>query len=554
MNLKRLALIGCLTAGLLLGTTSWTPAVLADTSLNVTTNRSGVTAEGLHTDRGVPLGGTPVFLTVEDLSGNIVHLDQTATDEHGIYHFDWTMSPKLPSGLYRVTVSTQGEQQSTLFNYVSSSSDGTISPIDLGPYRFTGELNAGKKQAVLYDKDTGLNVEQKSGVTVVTLNESKALYQIRSAASGTTYLTISVPTDDKSARVTVSKNVIDEMIDKFGREARLLVAAETASLDLPLDAIHKTLMDKVLTTADGSLQITIEPPSQSETDRIDSMMQMQKITHPLVSPVKFGVWVNFGGQTVPIIDFGNRFVQFSIDLTGAAIAAGYTSSALYDHPQNDYLTPTPSKLYRDAVGHGKLVIKRTGPGIYVPVQEMRSFTDISSARQKEKILELSARHIINGRTPTTFDPDGNITRAEIATLMMLSLGLSDKQGTSLFRDVPQKAWFTKPVAIGSTLGLISGYDAWTFAPDDPISREQMASLMVRCLSFVETRPYVDTTRILGQVQDRAAISSWAREDVALAIQSGILDQNTTLVEPRRPATRAESAEMLYNLLQYLKLI
>lgn len=554
MNWKRLALTSCVTAGLLFGSAPLLPTALAETSLAVKTIGSGVTAEGVYTNKGVPLRGTPVLLTVEDLSGRVVHLDQSVTDENGIYRFDWTMPQELPSALYRTTISVGGEQTTAAFNYVSARDHDVISPIELGPYRFTGELNGGKKQAVLYSADTGLKIERLSGQSVVTLDEWKALSAIRSAVTGTTYLTISVPTNDKLAQVTVPTSVIKELSDRFGNDAHLLIAAEAGSYDLPLNAINQVLIDKVKKSASGGLKFSIGTASAADALTIQQKMRDQGMNSRLVAPVQFQVQALFDGQSVPILDYGNRFVQYSIDLTGASLTAGHKSSALFYNPQDAHVVPAPSKLYRDAVGHGKMVIKRSGNGIYVPIQDQKSFSDITYAPQKEKILELSARHIVNGRTTSSFEPNGNITRAEFATLMMLSLGVTDKQGTLMFRDVPQNTWFTKPVAIGSSLGLISGHDQWTFAPHDPITREQIASLMVRCLSFVEQRPYVDTTRILGQVQDRNKLSSWAREDVALAISIGILDKNTTYVDPLRPATRAESVDMLYNLLQHLQML
>ncbi|TCP55612.1 S-layer family protein [Tumebacillus sp. BK434] len=554
MNWKRCALIGCLTAGLLLGPLPLAPSASAETTIAVKTYGSGLTVEGLYLSQGVSLGGTPVLLTVEFLNGDTLSYDQTTTDEHGTYRFDMTLPHDLDSGVLRAIISVQGEQKSATFNYSRSTGDGVISPIDMGPYRFTGELNGGQKQAVLYDTATGVNLSRSGGLATVTLNESKALSAVRSAESGTKYLTISVPANDPSAEVTVPRTVIQEMITRLGSDAHLLIAAEKGSYDLPLDAINPLLMKQVLDSSRGGLSFRIAAVGNAESSAVAQKLQRQKMPDPLVTPVSFAVQAILDSSTVQLLDYGSRFAQMSIDLTGSTLAANRTVSALLQHAQVENLTPTPSKVFRDAVGHGKLVIKRSGNGIYVPIQDARSFSDLQYTSQKDKIQQLANRHIINGRTTTSFAPQGDITRAEFATLMMLSLGLSDKQGTSLFRDVPANQWYTKPVAIGSTLGLISGHDARTFAPHNPITREEIASLMVRCLSYVEQRPYVDTTRILGQVQDRSNISSWAREDIALAISTGILDKNTSFVEPRRSATRAESAEMLYNLLTYLKMI
>ncbi|ARU61705.1 hypothetical protein CBW65_12240 [Tumebacillus avium] len=554
MNWKRLALTGCLAAGLLLGPLPLTPTASADTTIAVKTYGSGLTVEGLYLSQGVTLSGTPVLLTVESFNGDTLYYDQTTTDEHGTYRFDLTLPQDLDSGMLRATISVQGEQKSSTFNYSKYTGDGVISPIDMGPYRFTGELNGGQKQAVIYDTATGLEMTRISGSVSVKLNESKALSAVRNAESGTNYLTISVPTDETVAEVTVPRSVIAALIERMGSDAHLLIAAEKGSYDLPLDAVNPVLMKQVLDSQRGGLSFMIAGFQEPDLGIIRTQLRKQKMPDPLVTPVTFIARAVLDNSSIQLLDFGNRFAQMSIDLTGARLAGGQTASALLHHAQLENLTPVPSKLFRDSVGHGKLVIKRTGTGKFVPIQDARSFSDLQFTSQREKVEELSNRHIINGRTETSFAPQGNITRAEFATLMMLSLGFADKSGTNTFRDVPANEWYTRPVAIFSTLGLISGHDARTFAPHDPITREEIASLMVRCLSYVEQRPFVDTTRILGQVEDRSSISSWAREDVALAISTGILDKNTNYVEPRRSATRAESAEMLYNLLTYLKMI
>ncbi|MGB8955472.1 MAG: S-layer homology domain-containing protein [Tumebacillaceae bacterium] len=552
--LKRHVMIASLAAGLLLGSTPVAPAAFADTTLSVSSAGSGATASGIFTQNNEPVANVPAFLTVADSSGNTYHLDQVSTGKDGNYKFEWTMPKQASSGTYTVTVSIQGDVQKSTFAYTAMSGSSVITPVGLGPYRFTGELNSGRKQAVIYDTATGLLNAGGGGTTTATLDVNKALSTIRSAPSGTTDLTISIPTRDKAAVVSVPGSIIQQVQTSYGNDAHLLVAAEAGTYDLPLKAINSLLLNAVKSATDGMLRFTIQPPTASNANSIDWQLVDLK-AQKMVAPVEFKVEAAYGGQSIPIRDYGDAFVSYSIDLTGATLKDDLVPSALFKHPATGNLVPTPSRLYRDSVGHGKLVIMRTGNGTYVPVQAKRTFDDIRFNPRSSQIEALASRYVISGKSATQYDPNGQITRSEFATLMVRALGLSDKQGSSQFLDVPTNEWFTDTVAIGSSLGLISGNTPLQFAPYDPITREQMAALLARSLQYVQPKPYVDTIRILAGASDRDKISSWAREDVALAISTGILSPSYAgNIEPARPATRAESADMLYNLLQFLKMM
>ncbi|MGZ4111290.1 MAG: S-layer homology domain-containing protein [Tumebacillaceae bacterium] len=559
MNLKRFALLSCLSAGLLFSTFAFAPAAYAQTTVQVSHTGSTYAAQGSFVKNAAPLSGIPAFVTVADDSNNLYFVGQTTTVANGMYQIEWTMPPTTPSGTYTVKVSIDGDVQTAQFTYTADETDDTNSTYwgsagDDGPIRFTGELNKGKVQAVISSSDTGLNASSSGTVDNVTLDTAKAKSVIRFAPYGATYLTISVPnTTDVSTTVSVPGDVISQMISSFGPKSHLLVATQQGSYDLPLDALTNQLLNHVESYTDGKLVFRI-----ARFDRYQQYLnQIQTLgAQDLRDPfgVSFELTASYGGQSLPITDFGNSFVSYSINLTGARAATKATQSALMVNPKNNTLVPAPSVLYHDSVGHLKLVITRTGNGMYYPIEANRTFNDLWWTDHRSEIEYLASRGIISGTSATTFDPNGQITRAQFATLMVRALGLSDKQGSSLFSDVPRRQWFTDYVAVGSSLGLISGYNNYTFGPNDSISREQVAALLARGLQFVQTRPFVDTARVLSPITDQSNIDSWARDDVALALQTGILDGGATSIQPRRLATRAESAHMLYNLLHYLKFI
>jgi hypothetical protein len=556
MKLKRFALLSCLTAGLLFSTVSYAPSASAQTTVQVTHTGSTFTAQGMFTKSSMPLSGIPAFVTVSDASNNIYFAGQTDTEKDGIYRIEWTMPTQAPSGTYTVKVSIDGDIQTATYSYTAASSgDGGdyYGTDDSGPIRFTGELNSGHTQAVIYNTDTGLNQSVSGDRNTVTLDPNKSQYTIATAPYGTSYLTISVPSNTSDTTVTVPGAIIAKMITAFGPSSHLLVATYEGSYDLPLDSLNSQMLTNIQNATDGALefQIGLTNRNQWNLNQI-SALSARDLKDPF--GVSFDLTATYNGQTLPIKDFGHSYVKYSVNLVGSHLDPKKTQSVLMVNPKNDTVVPTPSTLYHDIVGHLKLVITRTGNGTYYPIESSRTFNDLYATSNRAEIETLAARGVISGTSAISFDPNGQITRAQFATLMVRSLGLSDKQGSTLFTDVPSRTWYTDYVAIGSSLGLISGYTNYTFAPNDPISREQVAALLARGLQFVRSRPYVDTARVLSPITDQSNIDSWARDDVALALQTGILDSGTTTVQPRRLATRAESAHMLYNLLRYLKFI
>lgn len=561
-------LTGALTAGLLLGSVpgiSQVPSAYAQTTLSVTTDTNTIVAEGGYSSDGEALGGVPAFLTVADSQNRIIHADQLKTDTAGRYRFEWTMANDAPTGTYSVKVRIEGEERASTFSFTNSRTFDTFLPVALSPYRFTGELNAGQSQAVLYDKDNGLTISSAQGRSNVDVNLYTAQNAVRSAYSSdssTNYLTISVPTRDLDAVVTVPGGVVRQMLTSFGEDAHLLVAAEAGSYDLPLAALEPSILTGVKEGTNSDLTFSIRRLAANDaiSYNINSQLNTLKATR-VASPTEFAVTAHYNGQSIPIRDYGRNYVRYSIDLAGSKANHGGSYSALFRHPVNGELMTTPSALYQDYSGRGKLVISRPGNGIYAPINAFRTFADLNTPHRSYRDLEqLASRYVIRGRSETLFDLNGKITRAEFATLMIRALGLADKQGTSRFGDIPTATWYTDTVNIGATLGLINGYSSYAFGPHDNISREQMVTLLARGLQYVTERPYVDTVRVLGPVPKRDEISTWARDDMALAIQTGILvasdfpDFMWAGYTPQADATREEAGEMLYRLLAYLKLI
>ncbi|CAH1192129.1 hypothetical protein PAECIP111891_00211 [Paenibacillus allorhizoplanae] len=191
------------------------------------------------------------------------------------------------------------------------------------------------------------------------------------------------------------------------------------------------------------------------------------------------------------------------------------------------------------------------PGIYTILAYDKKFDDMPESHWASRAVQvLSAKHIIEGITLGEFNPNGKTTRAQFTALLVRSLHLK-KQATwtSEFEDVQSDDWYAQDVAAARRAGLISGVTEQTFDPNAEMTREQMAILLVRAYEYLNGS-YTSIKSKLDDYADQSEISTWALEDVNKAIELGILSGiSNERFSPSSIALRKETAEALYNFLR-----
>ncbi|HBY21643.1 MAG TPA: hypothetical protein DEG71_11695 [Clostridiales bacterium] len=188
---------------------------------------------------------------------------------------------------------------------------------------------------------------------------------------------------------------------------------------------------------------------------------------------------------------------------------------------------------------------------YTIVEYNKTFDDISTHWAKDYVEVVAARHIVNGMTETTFEPDTKLTRAQLATILGRTFEIKADQYQNRFKDVPQGEYYTDYVIKMSELGIIKGYEDGTFRPNDQVTREQLVVLMMRAYRYVSK----DNTTINAQntFSDMSEIADYAKSDVNLAkamnMISGVGDNE---FNPKGNSTRAETSKLIVELLKKLK--
>lgn len=186
----------------------------------------------------------------------------------------------------------------------------------------------------------------------------------------------------------------------------------------------------------------------------------------------------------------------------------------------------------------------------------KTFDDIVAHKNQPAIESLAARGIISGKTDKTFDPDATMTRAEYATIIVQGLGLRPK-ANSTFTDVSSSAWYAVYVGTANEYGIVSGKSATTFDPQGKITRQEAAAMTARAakLCGMDTTLDKGTVRdVLAQFTDYVTVSSWAQESMAFSYSADILSQQDIEIKPKVNIKRSEIAQMLFNMLGSANLI
>lgn len=177
------------------------------------------------------------------------------------------------------------------------------------------------------------------------------------------------------------------------------------------------------------------------------------------------------------------------------------------------------------------------------------FTDIGSVSwARDAINGLYDAGIINGKTETTFAPNDNVTRAEFAKMLMGVFGLnSDAFTTSSFYDVSTSDWYFQSVESAYNLGIINGVAPAYFDPNANITRQDMAVMVVRAATV--SGKAIPTVNEAKTFADEASIADYAKDAVSTLQVGGIIDGVTdTTFAPTDNATRAQAAKILYSFL------
>ncbi len=159
---------------------------------------------------------------------------------------------------------------------------------------------------------------------------------------------------------------------------------------------------------------------------------------------------------------------------------------------------------------------------------------------------------MEGKSGKKFEPDATMTRAELVTLLSRLAGadVSGYGSAVNFKDMKKKSWFTDAVGWAVKSSLVNGYEDNTFRPNDPILRQELASLLIRFFEYVglEMRDAPEITAF----SDISSVPKWARDNVEALRRTGLIKgDDAGRFNPKNTASRAEVATITMRMLDDL---
>lgn len=327
--------------------------------------------------------------------------------------------------------------------------------------------------------------------------------------------------------------------------AVLVIKSGGVSYYLPADLIDIDALASEMGVPAGDLVLTftLEKKTGAEAESIAGEIKKQG-GDMIGDAYDFRITVQAGSKTMVIDDFGKRYVERSISLTGNV--PGRATAVVID-PATGEMTFVPAR-FAQADGATTVVIKRTGNSTYAVVSYSKTFKDMQGHWAKDDIELLASKLLVKGVSDSEFAPNKSITRAEFAALLVRALGLAEQNGGASFSDVRSNDWYASVAATAAKAGLIEGYEDGTFRPNQVISREELAVLASRAFDFASAKSATTSTNALQPFADAGTISDWARGAVARAVSEGIMNGIAdSAFAPKEQSSRAQAVVMLKRL-------
>ena len=347
------------------------------------------------------------------------------------------------------------------------------------------------------------------------------------------------------------------------------------SYAVTIDSVEKTVTLYVasrtpLTGSNGMLNIgTLLVDEKTEITGVGHTVVLDQFLNRYTYP-EIGITVSYGGEDGGSIgggstEGGSSTGGSSTGGTGGSVNRTPTVSTngvggKVQAASDGSVTITPDAGYRIAkiLVNGKevaITTKLTGltakDKVVVTFEKVEdqklSFIDVQPTDWFAEAVDfVVAQGLFAGISETEFGPNVEMSRAMLVTVLYRLSG-ETSNGDSGFTDVPADAWYSAAVAWAKEVGVVSGISETAFAPNQPITREQMATILY---SYANAQVGEDAKTALAAFTDAGNISSYATVPMSWAVEQGLLSGvgNQTL-EPQGVATRAQVATILR---QFLK--
>ncbi len=348
------------------------------------------------------------------------------------------------------------------------------------------------------------------------------------------------PTEDLTGRLILFFSVLDEQLEQW-------VLLDDVSIEkVWVGAENAELFGNG--TAGETLSASYDFISNFETDDA-SLLRWY------LSPEKNGPYTLLEGKESSDIYLAPNYAGYylRLEVVPVSLIGGFSGESVWSEPIYIFASELPPEELPTEEPLPQVTAEPTEiPFAPMPLPEGAegiSFTDTDTHWAKEEIGQLAAVSVITGYEDGSFRPDESITRAEFTALLVRAFALEEIPYSGRFTDVSSSDWYADIIETAYGHSLVSGTSESEFSPTAPITREQMAVMIMRAYHKAEGAPI---TIIPGIFFDELEISDWARGAVEEASSLGIVRGTTpSIFAPKGVASRAQAAVMLVRLIEKL---
>ena len=329
--------------------------------------------------------------------------------------------------------------------------------------------------------------------------------------------------------------------DNKGENRKWDFETDRARYTMTLTAKWKANTYNVTVENDGNGTASADPASAKMDDKVELIATPKSGYH-------FKEWEVISGN-VKIED--NKFTMPAENVTVKAIFERNASSSGGGGGGTTYYTLT---FETNGGGSMQAIRAARGKTVYAdwkkrePDAVKNPFADVNAGDWFYRdVLFSYEKGLMSGMDAAAFAPYANTTRAQIAVIFYRMEGSPAVEGENSFTDVVRDsgtAWFYDAVTWAQQNGIMGGYGNSSFAPNDPITREQLAAIFYR---YAQYKGY-DTTQggmAIREFDDYESISDYAMGAMAWAVNTGLVKGDSNLLYPKGTATRAELAALFH---------
>ena len=343
-------------------------------------------------------------------------------------------------------------------------------------------------------------------------------------------INIALNSDASAASVDVSipRSAFNELAESDDADLALTTGIGTVTFDA-------LAVENINASASGTVEISIK---KVDTSTLSETVQKQIGNQPV-----YDFTVTSGDSTIS--EFGGGTATISLPYTPApgedpnAIVVYYISdSGELQTMRGCYNADT-----------GVVEFATTHFSEYAVGYNAVNFIDVASDTwYHDAVTFIAARDVTTGTSSGVFSPNATLTRGQFMVMLMRAYGIeADENPTDNFDDAGD-TYYTNYLAAAKRLAITGGIGDNLFAPDSEISRQDMFALLYRTLDVLGELPEKSTGETIGAFSDSVEISAYAQQAMNAFVNAGVISGSDGKLDPMGTSTRAQMAQVLYNLL------